>query len=75
VQGTLRAAGARNFLTAGGRTIAFVGAAPKLVAITEWDSLEQLQAYRNSAAFNNLAAQRDKAQKQIRSFAVESTMN
>jgi uncharacterized protein (DUF1330 family) len=72
IQGAIKAAGARNFLTAGGKTTAFVGEAPKVVAISEWDSLEQVQAYRNSAAFKNLAPQRDKAQRQIRSYAVEA---
>jgi len=75
IQAALKAAGGRNFFTAGGKTIAFIGAAPKLAAISEWESLEQAQAWRNSAAFNNLAAQRDKAQKQIRVYAVEATMN
>jgi uncharacterized protein (DUF1330 family) len=75
VQATIKSAGSRNFFTAGGKTVAFTGEAPKVVAISEWDSLEQLQAYRNSAAFKNLAPQRDKAQKQVRSYAVESTAN
>jgi uncharacterized protein (DUF1330 family) len=72
VQAAIKAAGGRNFNTAGGKAIAFVGEAPKVVAISEWDSLEQVQAYRNSTAFKNLAPQRDKAQKQIRSYAVEA---
>jgi uncharacterized protein (DUF1330 family) len=72
VQATIKAAGARNFYTAGGKSIAFVGEPPKVVAISEWDSLEQLRAYRDSTAFKNLAPQRDKAQKQIRSYAVEA---
>jgi uncharacterized protein (DUF1330 family) len=69
----LKAAGARNFNTAGGKTVAVVGEPPKRVAINEWDSLEQAQAFFNSAAFKNLAPQRDKAQKQIRNYAVEAT--
>ena len=71
----IKAAGARNFNTAGGKTVAFVGEVPKVVAISEWDSLEQVQAYRNSTAFKNLAPQRDKAQKQTRSYAVEAVAN
>jgi uncharacterized protein (DUF1330 family) len=40
-----RAAGGRPFNTGGGRIVAMEGAAaPKRVAITEWDSLEQVQA-------------------------------
>ena len=65
-------AGARNFRTAGGRVVALEGAAPKRVAITEWDSLEQAQAFYNSKAFKDLAPQRDKAVKTIRRFIVEA---
>jgi hypothetical protein len=45
----------------------------KRVAIIEWDSLEQAQAYVNSAAWKNLAPQRDKAEKIIRTYVVEAT--
>jgi uncharacterized protein (DUF1330 family) len=72
VQAVIKTAGARNFFTAGGKVTAFIGEAPKVVAISEWDNVDQVQAYRNSAAFKNLAPQRDKAQKQIRSYAVEA---
>ena len=67
------AAGARNFRTAGGRVVAMEGAAaPKRVAITEWDSLEQAQAFFNSKAWKDLAPQRDKALKTIRRYVVEA---
>ena len=46
--------------------------APMRVAITEWDSLEQAQAFYNSAAWKNLAPQRDKATKTIRRYTVEA---
>ena len=60
----------------GGRIVAMEGAAaPKRVAITEWDSLEQAEAYQNSAAFKDLAPQRDKAIKITRSYAVEAAPN
>ena len=75
VQAAQKAAGGRLFGTAGRRIVAFEGAPPKSVAISEWDSLEQVQAYRNSAAFKNLAPQRDKAIKIIRSYAVEGPAN
>jgi len=75
VQAVIKAAGGHNFFTAGGKTVAFIGEAPKVAAISEWDSLEQVQAYRNSTAFKNLAPQRDKAQRQVRSYAVEATAN
>jgi heme-degrading monooxygenase HmoA len=42
------------------------------VAITEWDSLEQAQAWFNSAARKDLMPQRGKAEKVIRSYAVEA---
>ncbi len=47
------------------------GEPPKRVGIQEWDSLEKAQAFRNSAAYKDLAPQRDKAVKAIRSYAVE----
>jgi uncharacterized protein (DUF1330 family) len=75
VQAAQRAAGTRLFGTAGQRIIAFERAPPKSVALSEWDSLEQVQAYRNSAAFRNLAPQRDKAIKIIRAYTVEGPAN
>jgi uncharacterized protein (DUF1330 family) len=69
----LTAAGARNFRTGGGRIVAIDGAAaPKRVAISEWDSLEQAQAFYNSKAWKDLAPQRDKAVKTIRRYIVEA---
>jgi uncharacterized protein (DUF1330 family) len=47
-------------------------AAPKRVAINEWDSAEQAQAYYNSKALTDLAPQREKAIKIIRRYAVEA---
>jgi uncharacterized protein (DUF1330 family) len=66
------AAGARRVSPPGGKTVAFVGKAPKRVGIQEWESLEKAQAFRNSDAFKKLTPQRDKAVKTIRSYAVES---
>jgi uncharacterized protein (DUF1330 family) len=69
----LTAAGARNFRTGGGRIVAIDGAAaPKRVAISEWDSLEQAQAFYNSKTWKDLAPQRDKAVKTIRRYVVEA---
>ena len=68
-----RAGGGRPFNTGGGRIVAMEGvAAPKRVAITEWDSLEQAQAFYNSDAWKKLAPQRDKAVKTIRRYIVEA---
>ena len=66
-QAAQNAAGGRNFRTGGGRVVAIDGAtAPKNVAIAEWDSLEQAQAFFSSQAWKDLEPQRDKAVKTIR---------
>jgi uncharacterized protein (DUF1330 family) len=73
IRPTQTAAGGRVLRTAGGKVVEFEGAAaPKRVAITEWDSLEQAQAFYNSAAWKNLAPQRDKAAKTVRRYSVEA---
>ena len=72
VQAAQQAAGGRNLRTGGGKIVALEGAAPKRVAITEWDSLEQAEAFYKSKAWNDLAPQRDKALKTIRRYAVEA---
>src|SRR5437588_87208 len=72
IRPAIDAAGGRRLNTPGGKTVAFVGAAPKRIAISEWESLEKAEAFINSAAFKNLAPQRDKAVKVIRSYAVEA---
>jgi uncharacterized protein (DUF1330 family) len=72
VQAEQKAVGGRPFRTGGGKIVALEGAAaPKRVAITEWDSLEQAQAFFNSKAWNDLTPQRDKAFKTIRRYVVE----
>jgi uncharacterized protein (DUF1330 family) len=72
-QAAQRNAGARPLRTAGGKVVAVEGAAPpKRVAITEWDSLEQAQAFYNSAAWKDLAPQREKGVKTIRRYLVEA---
>jgi uncharacterized protein (DUF1330 family) len=72
VQAAQKAAGGRNLNTGGGKIVALEGAAPKRVAITEWDSLEKAQAFYNSKAWNDLAPQREKALKTIRRYVVEA---
>jgi uncharacterized protein (DUF1330 family) len=70
----IKSAGGRSFNTGGGKIVALEGAAaPKRVAISEWDSLEQAQAFYSSTAWKSLASQRDKASKTIRRYAVEAT--
>ena len=69
-----KAAGGHPFNTGAGKIVAMDGApAPKRVAITEWDSLEQAEAFYKSKAWNDLGPQRDKAQKTIRRYTVEAT--
>jgi uncharacterized protein (DUF1330 family) len=73
VQAAQRTAGARLFNTAGGRVVAMEGAAaPRRVAITEWNTLEQAEAFYKSKAWTDLAPQRDKAVKTLRRYAVEA---
>ena len=71
VQAAQKAAGGRSFRTTG-KTVANVGVAPKRVGISEWDSLEQVQAYINSAARKDLEPQRAKAIKITRQYIVEA---
>ena len=68
-----RAAGGRPFRTGGGKVVAIVGASPPSggVAISEWDSLEQAQAFWNSKAWKDLTVQGEKAFKIIRQYVVE----
>lgn len=66
-----KAAGARPLRTAGGKIVAMEGTAPKRVAITEFDSLEQAEAFYKSKAWNDLATERNKAVKTIQRYAVE----
>ena len=70
-QAAQKAAGGRSFRTTG-KIVAIVGVAPQRVGLSEWDSLEQAQAWINSAARKDLAPQRDKAIKIIRQFVVEA---
>ena len=45
---------------------------PKRVAITEWDSLEQAEAFFKSKAWTDRGPDRDKAIKTIPRYAVEA---
>jgi uncharacterized protein (DUF1330 family) len=66
----IQAAGGK-FLAAGGKITTIEGEPPKSrVVIQQWDSLEKIQAYRNSAAFKDLLPLREKLAK-FRSFVVE----
>jgi uncharacterized protein (DUF1330 family) len=69
-----QAAGGHPLNTGGGKIVALDGAAPpESVAVTEWDSLAQAQAFYASAAWTSLAPQREKAIKTVRRYLVEAT--
>jgi uncharacterized protein (DUF1330 family) len=72
VRATQQQASGRNLRTAMGKVVAFVGDPPKHVGITEFDSLDQAVAYRNSQAFKDLDPQRNKAIKIVRQYTVEA---
>ena len=72
VRASQQAAGGRNLRTVKGQVVAFVGAPPKNVGITEFDSLDQAVAYRNSPAFKELDPLRNKAIKITRQYTVEA---
>jgi uncharacterized protein (DUF1330 family) len=70
-QAAQKAAGGRSFRTTG-KITAVVGAAPKRVGLSEWDNLEQAQAWIASQGRKDLSAERDKAIKIIRQYIVEA---
>jgi uncharacterized protein (DUF1330 family) len=74
IRAAIDGAGGKRLTTPGGKTVEFVGQAPKRIAISEWESLEKVQAFVNSDAYKKLAPQRDKAVKTLRSYAVETGM-
>ncbi len=74
-QAAIKAAGGRSLAPATENAVALAGQAPKRVGISEWETLEKAQAWRNSEAWKALSPQRDKALKTIRAFAVEGAAN
>jgi len=69
-QAAIKAAGGK-FLAAGGKTTTIEGEPPKpRVVVIQWDSVEKIQAYRDSAAFKDLLPLRNSMAK-FRSYAVE----
>jgi uncharacterized protein (DUF1330 family) len=66
----VRAAGGK-FLALGGKTTALDGDPPKSrIVISQWDSMESIKAYRDSAAYKEIQLIRAKLAK-IRTYAVE----
>jgi uncharacterized protein (DUF1330 family) len=74
-QAALKAAGGRSVAPASTKAVALVGEAPKRVGISEWESLEKAQAWRNSAAWKELSPERDKAIKPVRAYVIEGAPN
>ena len=73
IQAAQANAGGSNFRTGGGKVVGLDGPPPpKRVAITEWDSLEQAEAFFKSKAWTDLGPDRDKAIRTIRRYAVEA---
>jgi uncharacterized protein (DUF1330 family) len=69
-QAIIKAAGGR-FLAAGGNVTAIEGAPPKgRITVQVWDSMEKIQAYRNSAEFKEVRKIGDQYAK-FRTFTVE----
>ena len=68
----LHTAGGRAFHTAKGRIVGLEGTPPSRVVISEWDSVELAQAFRNSASFQSLLPLRDRAIRIARSYIVEA---
>ena len=68
-QAIIKAAGGRT--VASGRAIAIEGDVPKpRTVVIQWDSIEQIQAWRNSAAFKELVPEREKLAR-FRAIAIE----
>ena len=68
-QAVIKAAGGRTM--AAGKATSIEGDLPKQrVVVIQWDSMEKIQAWRNSAAFKELLPERDKLAK-FRAFVVE----
>jgi uncharacterized protein (DUF1330 family) len=65
----LSQAGGR-FSVNGGKTFVINGATPKRIAVIEWDTFEQAQAFYESEAYRKLTSDRDKGGN-FRAFVVE----
>jgi uncharacterized protein (DUF1330 family) len=69
----VEAAHGRALRTTTGRVVHIDGAAaPKNVALVEWESVDDAVAFYKSKAWTDLAPQRDKATKVIRRYVVEA---
>jgi uncharacterized protein (DUF1330 family) len=75
-QANLKAAGGRaGVVPANGKIVGVIGEPPKRFGVSEWESLEKLQAYYTSPERQALNEMRAKAQKIVRQFMVEAPAN
>ena len=73
IEAAQSAAGGHSLHTRGGRVVTLDGqAVPERVAIVEWDSLEQAQAFYKSNAWDDIGRLHGKAVKTTRRYAVEA---
>ena len=63
-----------RFVTRGAKMVTFDGKAPQRFAIAAFESMEKIQAYRDSAAYKALMPIRDKGSK-FRAYAAEGTVS
>lgn len=63
-----------RFIVRGGKTFVVNGAPPKRIAVIQWDSYEQAQAFHNSDAYKKLIPIRDRSSN-FRAFVVEGASN
>jgi uncharacterized protein (DUF1330 family) len=68
-QASIKKSGGR-FVAASSKVTAVEGPAPKRVALVQWDSMEKIQAWRNSAEYKEARKIGDKYAK-FRAYAVE----
>jgi len=75
-QVNVKAAGGRSgVVPANGKIVGLIGEPPKRFGVSEWESLEKLQAYYHSPERQALNDMRAKAQKVVRQFMVEAPAN
>ena len=72
--GPLQSQYSARFIAQGGKVEAFAGEPPKRAVVAVFDSLEKAQALRDSAAYKELIAVRDKASK-YRGYILEGAAN
>ena len=71
---TIKAAGG-SYVARGTNIQGIEGTPPKRIAISKWDSMDKLKAWRESAAYKSAMPSRDKAVRSVRAYAVEGIGN